>query len=365
MSINLKDKRLWAAGGVIAAVAFSFTLFNGKDTVYTYTYNDVEKRTVKKTVSVSGKLDLHERILVRSEIGGEVTNIYADYNERVEKDELLLEIFSEEILESFEQYSDTYRFKRVDLENAYDLYQTKKELYEEELISEREFSDTRLSYQRMESSFREVKKEYERRKELLDSRMVYSPVSGTIINRNVENNQKIGGGHLLFEIAPTLTKMNLTINIDESDIGIVEKGQEVTFTVSAYPDEVFTGTIREVRMNPHNINGITMYKSLVVCDNREEKLKPGMSATATIHIGKKDNVLAVPNQAFMVTPPNASESEPGSVVWVKKSVSVANESPVTMVEIETGLRGDSFTEITSGEIKESDEVLISVFKEKQ
>ncbi len=363
LKINIKDKRLWFAVGIIIVLTVVFTQINRKDVSYIYTYEKVEKGKIEKTVSVSGTLDLHERVFIRSAIAGEITNIYTDYNEKITKDQLLLEIYSETIVESFENYSDEYRFKRIDLENARDLYLTKKQLYEEELISEREFSDARVAYQRMQSSFENVEKEYQRRKELLEGRKVYASESGTVINKAVVVNQSISAGTLLFEIAPTLDKMNLTINVDESDIGIVKKGQAVTFSVSAYPDETFTGTIRELRISPINVNGITMYESLVVCQNRDEKLKPGMSATATIHIGNKDNVLKVPNQAFMVMPPNADTEDDTVGVWVKKGVSVAKDQQVEKIPVEIGLRGDSYTEIITDTIKESDEVLVSVLKE--
>lgn len=364
IKIKIRSPWIWGFVFIAAAILIYFALYNETDVEYVYSYEKAEKGNISKTVSVSGSLDLFERVFVHSAIAGSVTKINTDYNEKITKDQLLLEIYSEEIVESFEKYADTYRFKQVDLANSRDLYETKKELFAEELISERELSDAKIAYQRMQSSFEEVKKEYERRKELLDSRKIYAPTSGIIINRGVDINQAVAAGTLLFEIAPTLEKMNLTINIDESDIGIVEKGQKVSFKVSAYPDEEFSGNIKEIRMSPKNINGITMYESLVICENREEKLKPGMSATATIHIGSRQNVLRVPNQAFLVIPPDSEEQEKTGV-WVKKSISVANEMPVKFIEVEAGLRGDSYTEVVAGEIKKSDEVLISVIKEKK
>jgi HlyD family secretion protein len=368
MNINIKDKRLWIAAAVIIAIVVVFFQINKKDQVYIYEFAKTEKGEVAKTVSVSGDLDLFERVFVRSEIGGEITEVHTDYNEEVNEDDLLVEIYSEDIIESFESYVDTYRFKQVDLQNSRDLYQTKQDLFSQELISERELSDAKVAYQRMLSSFKDVEKEYLRKKELLDSRMVYSPVSGTVINKNVEPNQVIGGGHVLFEIATTLEKLKLTINIDESDIGLIKKDQKVSFRVSAYPDEEFFGTIREIRMNPHKIDGVTVYKSLVICENRDNMLKPGMSATATIHIGNRLNVLRVPNQSLVVIPPDVDleelEKSEKTVVWKKKDL-VVDGIPYEKVEIDTGLVGDSYTEITSTNIKESEEILISIIRESQ
>jgi HlyD family secretion protein len=156
--------------------------------------------------------------------------------------------------------------------------------------------------------------------------------------------------------------MILTISIDESDIGNIKKGQQVIFSVSAFPDKKFNGIINQVRMNPVKSGGLVTYQALVVCENSELLLKPGMTATATVVIDQKANVLRVLNQAFLISPENDSDSENGKkYIWKKTGIGTGKSYKKT--EVKTGLAGDMHTEIVDG-IKPGDEVMIKIQESK-
>jgi HlyD family secretion protein len=172
-----------------------------------------------------------------------------------------------------------------------------------------------------------------------------------------EKNQPVGVNTPLFLLAEGLNKMVLTINIDESDIGYIKVGQQVIFTVSAFPEKRFTGKIQQVRINPVKSGSLVSYQSIVICDNDELLLKPGMTATATVVIDEKKDVIRVLNQAFMVTPDDEdiSGSSKGKI-WIKSGVV---GKPYKGIEVKTGLSGDLYTEIISG-LSGNEEVLIRI-----
>lgn len=355
-------KRIWLVGVLVIVVAVFVAINRNKDQgEISYSFDLASKGTVEKNISVSGSLSLSEEFLVRSEIGGEIDVIHKSYNDVVKKGDLLVEIFSPEIDEAFEQFSDTYHFAKIDLQNMKELYLTKKKLYAEKLISEKEYSNAKVGYERKLSEFKRTEKQYQEKKEQLAGKKVYAPVDGVVIDASIKERQQIGGGAVLYLLATNLDTMHLTVKVDESEIGSIKKGLKANFSVSAYPDESFTGIVDQVRMTPINVEGIVMYESLLVCKNKDNMLKSGMSANVTIHVAKKENVLRVPSQAFLVSPVEVDADVGEKYVWRKSSISVEGP-PVERVDITTGLTGDDFVEITSGKLKEGDEILTGMYR---
>ncbi|MDA3899741.1 MAG: efflux RND transporter periplasmic adaptor subunit [Spirochaetes bacterium] len=351
---------LIAVAALLSVMAFRSC---DKESVVKYSFSEVNKGDVFRTVNINGSLELYSVENVRSLVGGEVSVIHKRYNDVVAVGDLLMEIYSESAVESYEQYVDTYRFARIDLQNSRDLFLTKKKLFEEELISSMEYENARLAYQKQLSNFKRVEKTYLQRKELLDGRMVHSPSGGLIVKSYREEGGEISSGSVLYQIAPTLEKMRLSMNIDESDVGVVKKDQKVSFTVSAYPEEVFYGELDLVTMSPETIDNVVTYEALATVRNKNNYLKPGMTASATIHVAESKKVMRVPNQAFLVTPKEI-ETKPGEKVIWKKISAADDQMPVAPVSIKVGVSGDAYTEIISDEIEVGDEILVGIVIEK-
>ena len=179
----------------------------------------------------------------------------------------------------------------------------------------------------------------------------------------VKKNTPIAVSTPLVLLAPNLSRMILTISIDESDIGYIKPNQQVVFSVSAFPDKKFSGTIYQVRINPVKAGGIVTYQALVLCDNSGLLLRPGMTATATVIVEEKKDTLMVLSQALIVSPedvPNVNSTK--KIVW-KKTGAISGKS-YKGVEIQTGLQGDMYTEVISG-LKENDQVLVRIQAEKK
>ncbi|MBN1501475.1 MAG: efflux RND transporter periplasmic adaptor subunit [Spirochaetes bacterium] len=330
-----------------------------KESKISYEYGDVDRGAVEKTISVSGKLELYDSIIVKSEIPGEIIENNVVYNDKVSKGQLLLRIKSDAVDDAYNSYKSTYTVAKNDLDNYRQFLKIQKKLYDELLISKKEYDEVRLTYDRKYSTYEDVLEQYNNRAENVKKKNVYSPVSGIVIQSYIEEKSEVAGNTPLFLISTTLKKMKLTINIDEADIGFIKNGQKLTFTVSAYPDNVFSGEIKQVRMNPTAKQSVVTYEALVECENNDELLRPGMTVTATVDVNKKENVLRVQNQALLVSPVDKSIKPGEKFVWVydKKS---GKELPMREVPVVTGLYGDTYTEIVSGELSEKDKVLIGI-----
>ncbi len=344
-------------------VAFSFFMVRGcgKKSVVSYTYADVSFGSVEKTISVSGKLELFDIYTVVSKIGGFVGKVNVSFNEVVKKNQVLSEIDSVDTDEAFEAYKDTYKFAKIDVINTKEMLKTKELLFDEKLISQFEINAAKLQYDKVVSTYTMVQKEYKKRLDNVEYKKILSPTAGIVIQSWATERLPVGPGTQLFLITPSLEKMKLIINIDESDIGFVKIGQEVLFSVSAYPEKEFKGNIEEIRMNPILRDGIVAYESLVVCKNENSLLRPGMTASATVNIAKKDNVLKIPNQAYVVSPLDIQIKRGQRFVWKKKLVSVG-DLPMEKIEVKLGLIGDTYSEVIEGKIEDGDEVLISITK---
>uniref|UniRef100_UPI0025E3FA68 efflux RND transporter periplasmic adaptor subunit n=1 Tax=uncultured Rhodoblastus sp. TaxID=543037 RepID=UPI0025E3FA68 len=194
----------------------------------------------------------------------------------------------------------------------------------------------------------------------LDYTDITSPVNGTVVSRNVTQGQTLAASlntPTLFLIATDLTRMQVDTNISESDIGGIKEGNKASFTVDAFPDRAFAGTVTQVRQSPQTVQNVVTYDSVVSVDNKDLALKPGMTASTRIMIDQRPNVLRAPNQALRFTPAAlgvaAPPAKPGSArLWVLRA-----EQPVA-VDIIAGLDDDDFTEILEGDVKEGDRILL-------
>ncbi|TAL37099.1 MAG: efflux RND transporter periplasmic adaptor subunit [Spirochaetes bacterium] len=326
-----------------------------------YQYDTVSKGEVLKSISVTGTLDVVNSIMVLSKINGVVSQVLTDYNQRVGKYQLLATIDSSELDQQGMRVAAQLERARLDLEGAQMDLATRKRLFGENLISQKDLEQAELNFKKIQAALQQFQIEYDIVMSNKGNTTILSPTEGTVISVDIRPMDVVTVSKKLFVVAADLRKMSLTINVDESDIGKIQKGQKVTFTVSAYPNDTFEGKIDQVRFSPITVGGLVVYQAVVNCDNNDLKLKPGMTATAVVIVAQKKNVYRVANQAFVVNPAG-SEGEPGKKYLWKKQGAAMEASPIKRVEVKPGLVGDSFTEIESGQLKEGDEVLIRMDK---
>jgi HlyD family secretion protein len=200
----------------------------------------------------------------------------------------------------------------------------------------------------------------------LEHTRILAPVDGTVIARRMDVGQTVAASFqapTIFEIAQDLTKMQVDTNVAESDVGHLKVGQQATFTVDAYPGQVFQGTITQIRKAPINVQNVITYDAVIAVANPDLKLFPGMTANATILVEHKDNILKVPNAALRLKPSASLMETPvvppatpnGALVYVP-----APESKLRAVLVKTGITDGNFTEITEGDLHEGQQVAVGI-----
>jgi len=353
----------------LQSLFFSFTLFLlpliscGDSNSVKYTYGNISTGSVKKTISVTGVIDVIDSERIVSKVPGLVTKVFFDYNNQVKKGNILALIDSDRLDEAIYRKSMQLEGAKLKLIAAKKDLNAKSNMLKENLISKQGLDDAKLKYKSVAFSYKNIYLDY---KNLIDRKKntkIKAPISGIVLTRNIDSNKNVGVGTLLFVIVPTLAKMRLTISIDESDIGSIKKGQNVLFTVSAFPDATFNGKISQIRFNPIRKGTIITYESIVIVDNSKLQLKPGMTATATVLVAKKKNVTRIKNQAFIVSPVDEQFSDGKKFLWLKGEGKIKN-IPVHRVPVQIGLAGDFYTEIKSKVDKDAD-ILVSVIKDEE
>lgn len=266
--------------------------------------------TISESVTATGTLESVTTVDVGTQVTGIIDKILVDYNSEVKKGELLAEIDKILLESELKSAEANVESAKATYDYASENYERDKSLHDRKLISDYEFDTSRRDYQVARTSYEKAKADRVRAAKNLNYAEIYSPIDGIVISRDVEVGQTVVSSMTvanLFTIAD-LDHMRVVADVDEADIGRVSEGQEVTFTVDAYPDEVFHGTVTQKRISPTTESNVVTYEVLVSADNKEHKLIPGLTANLTIYQTRLDNVTLVPVKATRFIPhdyPNA------------------------------------------------------------
>ncbi len=346
------------AVGII--VIFSIVRSCRKGSVDKFEYEDVTVGKVEKTISVTGVLDVNEQEIVQSKTSGIIKKIYIEFNQEVKKGQLLALVDTSDLDPAMTKMGAQCEALKIELTIAREDLESKRSMFKENLISEKGMERAESNYKTVILKQRQFMVDYDALKKQKNNARIISSVSGVVLNMMIKEKSPIAMNTPLFLIAPNMKKMKLSISVDESDVGLVKEDQKVFFTVSAFPEKTFTGVISEVHMTPVLKGGLVTYDAYVICENSELLLKPGMTATATIEIDKRENVLRVTNQALLVNPQEGKKEPEKNTVW-RKSESLSEKLPVEKVKVEVGLHGDTFTEIKKN-LTKGDKILIKYIK---
>ncbi|MCL2026530.1 MAG: efflux RND transporter periplasmic adaptor subunit [Leptospirales bacterium] len=365
---KITPKRLIAAAALVTILFIFYAAKScGSGIKYEYSYEKVSPGKVEKTVVAVGLLDLYNKHAVLCRISGVLNSVRVSPEDVVKKGQVLATIDSTEIDQSLMKVNTRLESSRLAMDLAQRRYNSKKELFKEKLISARDLEQGEIEYKTAVNDHKLLQLEQAEIRRQKTYSTIVSPIDGVVAQSFIgdaenKSNLAVQVNTLAFYIAPSLKTMELTLDIDESDIGNIKRNQKVVFTISAFPDKKFSGDIVSVSINPVNKGNLVVYQPVVICDNSEMLLKPGMTATATISIAVKEDVLRVPNQALIVSPDFFSDEPRNNetpVVWKKNNNPLQN-SPLVRVEVKTGLTGDMFTEITDDSLQKGDEILVRI-----
>ncbi len=306
---------------VIVVVILWLTVFgkSAKSEQAPYKTEAVSRGDIEALVIASGTLNPVDAIDLGTQVSGRIAKIYVDFNSRVKAGQLVAELDQATYETRLEQNKANYKTAlaaldraSVTLENAKRSHDRALSLFEKNLISYEEKDTAETTYLNAKSDVKSAEARVDQAKSQVDSSQVdlnyciiRSPIDGVVISRNVNVGQTVASqftAPVLFKVANDLTKMQVECSIDEADIGRVKEGQGVRFSVDAYSNETFVGDVTQVRYSPTVTSGVVTYTAIVTVSNPELKLRPGMTATASIITGQAQNALKVPNSALRFTP---------------------------------------------------------------
>lgn len=347
----------------------------------------VAKGDIVETVTATGTLQAVTTVLVGTQVSGTVAWLGADFNSLVHKGEVIARL-DPALLDAEIQQSEASVAKasadvdnaRVQITDADQKYARASSLATRQLIPQSDLDAAKIEVDTAQAQLRSSAAQLVQAQASLDQAkvnrehtIIASPIDGMVISRAVDVGQTVAASlssPTLFSIAADLTKMQVQTDVDESDIGTVQPGQPVTFTVDAYPNDTFTGRTTQVRLQPTVLQNVTTYTVMVDVPNPELKLKPGMTATAHIEVARRDAVVTVPNASLRFTPtadelaalglseapPPAKAAGAGGVgrVWLQHDNTLSPES------VGVGLSDGKVTEIVSGDVQPGAEVVTSI-----
>lgn len=345
-----KKRKIWLVILGIIAVAIAAILIvkatksaNKELVIRTHV---VAEYTVENTVTATGTIEPVETVEVGTQVSGKVEKIYVDFNDVVKKGELLAELDKLTLNQNVSRAKASLTSSESQLNYAKLTYERTKQLYEANAATLAAYQDAQNTYTQAQMSKKNAQAAYDQALVDLGYAEIYSPIDGIVLDRAVEVGQTVAASFstpTLFTLANDLTKMQVEADVDEADIGQVKVGQKVTFTVDAYMDDVFNGTVNQIRMKPTTTSNVVTYTVIIDAPNPDQKLFPGMTASVTI-VTEEQTGLAVPAEAFNFTPdeqvlksirksekpegqmpeppqgkrPEMKEGERPAMVWVKK-----------------------------------------------
>jgi HlyD family secretion protein len=302
----MKTKSIVGAAAVALAAA-GFWIYRRAEAheAPAYRYATVERGDVKASVSATGTLSAVTTVQVGTQVSGQVAQLYVDFNDHVHKGELLARIDPTLQKQAVSDAQATLERAQAQLEQAQRDYDRNKQLFDAKVLTDAEFNTAQYNLAVAKAGVKSGQVALDRARQNLAYTNIYAPIDGVVVERNVDVGQTVAASlqaPQLFLIANNLSAMQILASVDESDIGSIKEGAPVQFSVQAYPNENFSGTVRQVRLQSTTTENVVNYTVVVSVENKSAKLLPGMTATVDFLTGSATDVLTVPNAAVRFRP---------------------------------------------------------------
>jgi HlyD family secretion protein len=380
---------LMLAGGVY------LLLKPGKGAAVNYESAKVERGDLTVTVTATGTLEPVNQVDVGSELSGIIETVEVDFNDQVKRGQVLARLDTDRLQAQVIQARASLESAKARLDEAKATvvetrlrYERCEKLVDRQLCSREELDTNLAAHTRAQANEASTLAQVAVARATLDGHEtelakaeIRSPIDGLVLQRQIEPGQTVAASlqaPVLFTLAEDLANMELHVAVDEADVGKIAEQQNAVFTVDAYPDRSFPARITQVRFAPQTVEGVVTYETVLMVDNSDLSLRPGMTATAVVTVEQLQNVILVPNAALRFTPPETKTAEKagggvfGSIFRrpfsnrkltdaernIGKSVWVLEDGEPVAVEVKTGASDGRFTELRSGEIQAGDEVLV-------
>ena len=405
----MKGKRIFAllvAILVLAGTGYGFWRWGSSPKESPYVTMPVQRGNVTQVVSSTGTLQAVITVLVGSQISGTIDKLFADFNTKVKAGEVVAQLNQDKFKAAVDQAranllaaESNLAKAKVSVVDAQRTLERNRELRKRDLMPQSELDAAQTAYDAALAQV-EVNKAQSAQAQAglnqatvdLNNTVIRSPVDGIVISRNVDVGQTVAASlqaPTLFTIANDLAKMEVHTNVDEADVGNVTEGQEVSFTVDAFPARRFKGRVHQVRNAPTVVQNVVTYDAVVRIDNKEQLLKPGMTANVQFLVNRREDVLTIPNMAIRFKPPEQKDeaqellrreqTRAAPTIGARKTsrspggggggggrggrritLYVLSAGKAEPVEVQLGITDGSKTEVGDGELKENDPVIIGL-----
>ena len=363
---KLRISKIWIAVVVIVIVAVAAWAMSGgkKEEDINFKEEKVALKTLQNSVTATGTIEAVTSVTVGTQVSGIVNKLYVDYNSQVKKGQVIAELDKTNLLSELNTAKANLASAQSSLNYQAANMERYKTLYKKGLVSADEYENALLTYRQAKEQVASSKESVQKAQTNLGYATITSPIDGTVISKSVEEGQTVAASFNtpeLFTIAKDLTNMQVVANVDEADIGGVKEGNRVTFTVDAYPDDTFEGTVKQVRLEATTTNNVVTYEVVISAPNADLKLKPGLTANVTIYTQERSGVLAVATKALRFTPTKETVGKDMKIVDCKgkNKVWTLNDKTLTAHPVTIGQSDGINTEITKG-LKQGDKIVTEI-----
>ena len=387
---------------IVASACLAIACRSGSKKGEQYRVEKVDRGNITQTVTATGTLSAVTTVQVGSQVSGVISRLYADFNSRVKKGQLLAELDPTPFEAQVEQRRADLTKARVDAANAKINFDRQARLAQSGLAPQSDVDSTKAQYDGAAAQVQQAAAALSQAETNLRYTKILSPIDGIVVDREYDVGQTVAASFqapTLFQIAQDLTKMQVQADVDQSDIGRIQLNDLARFTVDSYPDQEFRGRISQIRLNATVSQNVVTYPVIIEVANPEEKLRPKMTANVTIEVAQVQNVLRIPNSALRFKPaesatpaanattsttstannPDRSAAQMGErqrgiggaggafqgrpsgqrkqtqTVWTLNA-----DNKLTPVEIRSGITDGRFTQVAEGPLKEGDSIIVGL-----
>ena len=357
----------------LAGGGFWYTQKSAAPAATKFSTAKVQRGDLTVTVSATGTLNPVVSVLVGSQVSGVIQRLNADFNSHVKKGQVIAQIepslFQTQVAQAQANLHSTEAMRdkaAVAVRDAQRQLERVTELRGKSLVSDSELDAARFAHESAtvelrvrEAAIAQSQASLEQAQVSFAHTTIYAPIDGVVVSRDVDVGQTVAASlqaPTLFTIAQDLTRMQIETEVDEAFIGVVREGQPVKFSVFAYPSRSFSGQVAQVRLKPKIESGVVKYNCVLVVDNKDSMLKPGMTATVTIDVDKREKILKVPNAALRFVPELSPEEIKKLRADLKRGEAllwVVNPAGLDSVRVQTGLVGEKETEVNGAALEEN------------
>lgn len=359
----------------IIVLVFGYTFLkkdNKKITIKDFEMVKVERGDVAYDITATGNIQPINTVEVGTQVSGKIETVLADYNDEVKKGQILALLDMSTLVENKNEAEATLELAQAKEAKAKISFDRVKKLYADKLTSKSSYEDEEIQYKTAKADTKIAQANYNKAKKNYEYATISSPISGTIISKEIEQGQTVAASlsaPTLFTIAEDLSKMKIEVSIAEADIGEIQSNMPVSFTVDAYQGKKFDGVIKQIRLSPKEESNVVMYTVIVEFDNSSRLLLPGMTASVTIRAHEVKNVLKLSGMTLQYKPTRQliNQMNIPTISEIKENQEIVYQfknGKIVPVVIDKGVANMNSFEILNG-LNEGDEVIIDMLGAKK